>query len=157
MDGLGWLLAEATGSSPLLLVPEQDWVGRGMGQAASGASVAGTPCQQLLESPLGSKANPFPASMETSLKTRLLGPTVVYPEDFSAARENSCLGLHRGSSESSLRALQLFLKQHPGGWRRGTSRGQTLQEDHWTWGISGNFSVSSRCPIYSLHRSGFRP
>lgn len=124
--------------------------------AASGASAAGTPCQQLLESTLGSKANPFPASKETHLKTRLLGPTVVHPEDFSAARENSRLGLHRGSRESSLRALRLLLKQHPWGWRRGISRGQALQDARRTRGISGNFSASSQC-VYSLLRSSFRP
>lgn len=111
--------------------------------AASGASAAGTPCQQLLESTLGSKANPFPASMETRLKTRLPGPTVVHPEDFSAARENSRLGLHRDSRESSLRALRLLLKQHP--WA-GAGALAGARPYRMPAGL-GTFLVTFQCPV----------
>lgn len=116
-DGLSWPLAKATESSPFLLVPEHDWAGRGLGMAASRAQDAGAPCQQLLESTPGSKANAFPASMETCLKTRASRPNSGLPGGFQELPGTTVhFRLHRSSSECLLKALWLLQKGHSWGW-----------------------------------------
>ena len=126
-DGLSWPPAEATESSPFLLVPEHDWAGRGLGVAASSAQDAGTPCQQLLESTSGSKTNAFPASMETCLKMRASRPSSGPPGGFQESPGTTArLGLHRSSSEYLQKGLWLLPNGHPWGWQSGYMEGPGL-------------------------------